>query len=398
MTKPIKLIYIYTSAAVVADSVQTKITAQIDALNKNGIDCKGLFFSTSIDEAFNHNEYIQFIPCKATHYKYFNLSRQKKVVMNTISDYVDQNVSPDALIYIRYPGVSFSLYRFSIKNKGRIISEHISKEIDEYKSFKSEFPFGLRPSKLISYIQYMFLPIFNERIWGRLYRKNTKSIVAESLEVALYQVKRGATRYFVNSNGIDTKIYTARAIPPLEKEIKILFLKGTSSIAQWNGIDRLINSLDLFENTDYKIKLIICGKIIENEIPEREYIHLAGYLSKEALDKLFSEVHFGISTLCLFRKKLDEIAGLKTREYMIRGLPFLYAYTDPDIEENKYIQSFCLKYPNDDTLIDFNDVINFVEVVYRNVRHAQEMHDWATKHIDWDFKKEKMAKFIRELN
>lgn len=396
MSQPIKLYYIYTSAAIVSDSVQTKIIAQIDALNKSGIDCTGLFFSTSIDEAFNFNQYIQFIPCKQTHYKYFNLSIQKKVVITTIADYVDRNVPPDALIYIRYPGLSFSLYRFSKKNKGRILSEHISKEIDEYKSFKSEFPFGLKPSKLISYIQYMFLPIFNERMWGRLYRKNTRAIIAESNEVALYQMSKGGTRYFVNANGIDTQIYSARGIPALDKEIKILFLKGTSSIAQWNGIDRLIKSLDAFTSNDYTITLIICGKIIDNEIPERDYIRFEGYLSKQALDTLFSEVHFGISTLCLFRKNLNEIAGLKTREYLVRGLPFLYAYTDPDIEQSSYIQSYCLKYPNDDSIIDFNEVINFIKTINHNATHAGEMNEWARHHIDWRVKMKQLANFITE--
>ena len=49
-------------------------------------------------------------------------------------------------------------------------------------------------------------------------------------------------------------------------------------------------------------------------------------------------------------KANGEACALKSREYIVKGIPFIYAYNDTDINEN---HSFCLRLVNDSSIIDF---------------------------------------------
>ncbi len=380
-----KLYYIFLSAGLKSDGVQKKVIAQINALNNTGVICHGLFFTNEVQEKTKLQEFIDLIPYPQTNKKYFNIIFQKKVLIRSAFNFVKTILKEEELIYLRYPGVTFELYKWTKNFKNRIISEHQAKEIDEIKSSKNEHPFGFKPSKLISYFLYQLWPIFNERIWHNKYSKMLYAKVAVTEEIAIYHKKK-CRNVWVIPNGIEVSQYKVRSAPLISNSIKILFLKGTSGLAPWNGIDRLIYSLDKFNQRKYKIELIICGNIIPNEIPEREYLTKMGYLESSDLDLLFSNVHIGFSTLCLYRKKLNEAAVLKAREYFARGLPFVYGYNDPDFKERDSSNLFTLNIPNDNSLIDFDNVINFIEKVYSDNNHQNKMRQFAEENLDWNVK------------
>ncbi|MES2618306.1 MAG: hypothetical protein V4613_10525 [Bacteroidota bacterium] len=395
-TEHLKISYILTSAGLQSNSVQDKVVSQIHAMNENGLMCRGLFFSTEITTEVVYDQYITLFPVQQTNLKYFNRIQQNKVLINTILRHIKMRIQNDELIYLRYPGASYELYKFVKKYKGRIISEHQAKEIDEIKSSKDEHPFGFKLSKLFSYFLYRIWPIYNEKLWGVLYSRQLKAKVAVTNEIAEYH-KKNCENVLVIPNGIETKNYSLREIPELNSELKILFLKGTSSLAPWNGLDRLIKSIDAYEQSSLKIQLIICGNILDGEIPERSYIVHMGYQNTEELDKLFSTVHIGCSTLCLFRKNLYEAAVLKAREYFTRGLPFIYAYSDPDIQKDDEINQYALQFNNDDSIIDFNKVISFAKEVSNDLTHNKKMRIFAEEKLDWNAKMGQLKVFLMNL-
>lgn len=388
--------YVFTSASLQSSSVQNKVIAQIKSINSVGCKCIGLFFTTEIENEIDLMENIKLIPCKVSNKKLFNVIIQRKIINYKVIEYVEKLEKKNAVIYIRYPGASYSIFKFSIKNKSNFISEHISKEIDEIKSFNAEFPLKFKLSNILSYIQYQFIPLFNEHIFGKFYRKNTKFIVTESNELAIYQKSKGAKNCFINPNGIDVNNYKPRICIDLKSNINLLFLKGASSKSDWNGIERIIDSIDkyILHTNKYNIKLYLCGSFNKTEIPPRDYIIETGYLNKTELDLLFDKVHIGVSTLAQYKKKFNEVAILKTREYIVRGLPFIYAYTDPDIKKNDLISNYCLNFPNNNSPIEFENIINFAQNVYTNINHPQIMNSWAISNISWNIKMEKLIKYI----
>lgn len=390
---PLKIIYLFTSPSLKGSSVQTKVLNQIKYLNKAGAECRGAFFSTEVMEITPLNEQVDLIPVEKCEWKYFRKIGQRRNVDKRLEEFISSRFSETDVFYIRYAGASKKLYQISRQYGSKIVSEHQSKEIDEIRSFENQHPFGVRPSKLLSRYLYYWKPIYDERKWGILFAKKIKAIVTVTNEIALYQQTKGSKNVLVCSNGIGVNDYKLRKIALFSEPLNILFLKGTSSISEWNGFERLISSID--RNPSNKIKLIVCGHLIEGEIPERDYIEHKGYLNKGQLDALFNEVHIGVSTLALYKKDLQEAAVLKTREYIARGLPFIYAYTDPDLNEET--NSFALQFPNDDSPIDMQQVVDFAKKVLSDPEHPQKMRKYAEKYLDYEVKMKRLLEGIKRM-
>lgn len=389
----LKILYLFTSPSLKGSSVQTKVLNQIKYLNKAGAECKGAFFSTEVKEVTLLNEFVEFIPVEKCAWKYFRKIGQRKNLDKKLREFIKDNFNTTDIFYLRYPGASKDLYQIAKLYGSKIVSEHQSKEIEEIKSFKNQFPFGFKPSKLFSWYLYYWKPIYDERKWGILFARRIKSIVTITDEIASYQKKKKCEDVIVSSNGISVKNYQLRNIIPFSEPMKILFLKGTASLSEWNGFKRLIAAID--DGYADKIRLIICGHVIEGEIPERSYIEHKGYLGKEQLNLLFDEIHIGVSTLELYRKDLQEAAVLKTREYTARGLPFIYAYTDPDFNDSA--KEFALQFPNDDSPIDIQEVIDFAQRVLSDPEHPQKMRAYAEQYLDYEVKMRRLAEELGKL-
>lgn len=362
-------------------SVQTKISNQIKYLNRAGAECKGLFFSSEVNEETKVDN-IVFLPVASGNWKWFRHIEYRIKAEKMLNKYLDSNKDNWDLFYIRYPGASKRLYKISRKYGDKVISEHQSKELDEVLSYKEEHKFGLKPSRLLSWLGYFIIPYFSERLYGRKYARAVKAIVTVTDELATYQKAKGVANVLVCPNGIETNRFRLRKSCDYTDTIKILFLKGTASVAKWNGFDRLISSIDKFIDGGSRIELFIIGEKFENELPERSYIKFINYLDAEALNEYFDNVHLGISTLQLYVKNLKEAAVLKSREYFARGLPFIYAYNDKPFDEMD--GTFVLKFPNDSSLIDFNKVKNFVLQTSKNKNIPTLMRQFCKAKMDYE--------------
>lgn len=366
-------------------------------MNLAGAECRGAFFSTEVKEITELNEQVDLIPVEKCTWKYFAKIGQRKILDGVLSNYIKNNVYKTDCFYLRYPGASKGLYKVSKMFGNKIISEHQSKEIDEIRSYSNQHRFGLKPSDFLSWLLYQKIPRYNERVWGNKFIKSINTAVAVTNEIAEYQRRRGASKTFTIGNGIEVENYEIRNFKPNNKNnIRLLFLKGTSAFAEWNGIDRLIKSIDSYHaNNGVKFELIICGHIIKDEIRERDYLKHLGYVKGIELNEIINNIDIGVSTLSLHKKNLFEATVLKSREYFARGLPFIYAYTDPDFDEST--SKYALQFSNDDSPIDMERVVAFTERVLSNPEHAQEMRKYAKEHLDFSVKMENLVRRLEAI-
>jgi hypothetical protein len=181
----------------------------------------------------------------------------------------------------------------------------------------------------------------------------------------------------------------------LSDEMILLFLKGTSGHSPWNGFERLVRSIDKYRQGGGKASLWVFGKRVVGELPERDYIRHFGLCSKEELDQWMDKAHCGVATLALYRKGLEEASSLKVREYMARGLPFFYAYSDPDLDHLG--GAYAFKVPNDDSLIDLFQIKKSLEAVYLDTSHPSRMHELAAKHMDYAVKMAQLKTHLMTL-
>ena len=80
---------------------------------------------------------------------------------------------------------------------------------------------------------------------------------------------------------------------------------------------------------------------------------------------------------------------------MARGLPFIYAHDDPHMSEE---MAWCLKVPNDDTLINMNDVDSFVQRTKGIDGLSGEMREYAKTNMSWESQFEKVFQKLKSID
>jgi hypothetical protein len=393
-----KILYIFTSPSPKDGSVQTKVKTQIESLNQDGVICKGAFIGTFEEKDIVLNSNIKYYKIAKSNWKYFRLIGQQKNLNNAVFELIKNNYEDYDVFYIRYYGASKFFYKVSKHFGRKIVTEHQSLEIKEIISLKEQNPFSFNPSRFLSWIQYFLYPIIMEKFYGTLTAKNLLAAVCVTNEIALYKKKIGFNNTISLPNGIGVQQYKVRKSPSFDSKLKLIFLKGTHTMAPWNGFERIVNSIDEFnknKTNQCEIELIVCGHKFEGEIPNREYIKHLGYLTKIELDKLMDEVHIGVSTMESYKEGIYEASRLKAREYVARGLPFIYA--NEDLDFNNETDYFALKLPNSSELIDFNKVIDFATNVLLDSEHPQKMRKYAEEHLDFQVKMKKLYQELQKL-
>jgi hypothetical protein len=114
-----------------------------------------------------------------------------------------------------------------------------------------------------------------------------------------------------------------------------------------------------------------------------QYVIFHGQLFGEQLDQVFSQCAFAIGSLGRHRSGITHIKTLKNREYACRGIPFVYSECDSDFDSQPYV----LRMPADESPIDINRIIDFVE----NCRLTPSDIRKSVEHLSW---KEQMQRVI----
>lgn len=401
--KRLKIIYLFTSPNLNGSSVQNKVINQIKYLNKAGADCKGAFFSSEFSSNDSFNEFIEIIPVKKCLWKYFQKTGQQINLMRAVINYAKLNFNIIDLFYFRYPGASIQLFQFVRMYGSKTIFEHLSKELAELKLNAKENPFGLKPSRLLSWLEYSALPIWREKIFGKRIRKNAKLGICNSQEIADLQREVAGGKYntIIGGDAVDAQKFILKNGLEFNNELNLIFLKGASSAAEYNAIDRIYKGIKSYSG-DVKIMLFILGHNVEYEKSlfsslalDENIVQFPGSLIGEDLNKFIDSMHLGVSQFGIHRKGLKSNSTIKSREYTARGLPFIYGHDDPDFGlESNY---FALQFPGDDTDIDMEQVIEFAKRTLSDPLIPQKMRKYAEEHLDYEVKMKKLYQILLEL-
>ncbi len=290
-------------------------------------------------------------------------------------------------IYVRmnplYPG----FLKFIKKFKNKIIFEHNSIEIEEYKANNQK------------------KKVLFSKLFDKIVRKYAIGFVSVSKEIYDYQYQLYHKKGLLIPNGIDVNSFKIRSIPNYDNlNLNMIFV---GNIRYWHGIERIINALKNY-NGEKNIIFNICGLINQdddylspliNSVKKNNIIiNLLGYKTKDELNKYFDDAHIAIGCLGGYKKKINYGSVLKNREYFSRGIPIVFSEIDDDIsiEENN---GLYLQVPNNDSEIDLNTIIQFVENFYLNVEeNTKRIRKFAEEHLDYNKKMLKFKEYINELD
>lgn len=170
---------------------------------------------------------------------------------------------------------------------------------------------------------------------------------------------------------------------------------GVALVATWHGYDRIVRGLTEYYNAnqDKKVYFHIVGdgpelanlKRLVSENVLSSYVIFEGKKSGEELDALYDQAHIGIGSLAPYRMGFPSCNSLKTREYCAKGIPFVMTNDDSLFDNCE----FSYGVPNDDTVIDIQDICDFVSTIdYSTI--SKRMREYAEEKLDW-------GKFVKDI-
>ena len=299
------------------------------------------------------------------------------------------NLEQYDVIILRYPKADKSGIKFYKENN--VISEHHG---DEY----TELRFEGKNSKFILFKLFKYLRAFLEKHYGPKVLNYAKGIIAMNSEIAQIQLAR------INNNipAISVPNGISVSETPFSKfktfsgdKLDIIFPAGHNLF--FHGIDRLVKSAENYKGS-VKIKIHLLGDFIGSKIIKSPFIEYHGILAGDEYNNILSQMHLGVSTLALFRKETNNSSSLKTRDFTARGLPFIMAYQDTDFTSQPPKNKFFLSFPNNESLLDFEEIINFAkEVSAKKEEISSYMREYAHTYLDWTIKMKQYENFAKKI-
>lgn len=352
---------------------QNKI--EYDAIKKLSISWKTIIFCAS-NISDNHAIFIK------NNYEYKrNDSKFKKFFSGVnfqISYYkwIYQHAKEYDVLIIRYSSAAplqtiFILVNYVFLNKKVFFVRH-TRVISELKLSSSKSKYLLIPlEELLARIN----SIFKVGIMG---------VTKENINVEKNRCLLKSTHCYHLSNG-ENHTEKLDSIEDKRKEKPEMIIMA-SYFYIWNGLDLLLDSVMA---SDKIFTLHIVGEIDHEKnhralCDERVVCH--GTLTAPEIDKLMSYCWIGIDSLALWRKNMSEGNTLKTREYLLHGLPVYAGHADCFPEDFLF---YKVGSASIDNLLEFSIIAR--EYTKKYVREI------ATPHISKEVILQNTYRYLQEI-
>ena len=389
------MLYIMPSCSDSSPGILKKNIQRVAAIEKQGVEVKGLFFSKDEKENKNINtsiekiEYSNNYPLNKTPYlcRFTPAYQQKKhidAINNVVNRYLNNKTKP--FIYLRYPGASRFALRM-LKNwqrKGvQFCIEMNGKEEAFYLRQLNENPQDIFAKHYLNC----------EQKYAQAMMKLADLVVGVSHEIAGFYGANTPT--YILSNGFDVNSVKVRqGMLTSEEPINFALISGSPNY--WNGADRYINAFKTYDGTR-KVTLHLVGSFKPAYLKRLSgNIIQHGMLNKEQLDQLMQNMHVGLGSCSLFRVGLSEGCVLKIREYLSRGLPVVLGYQDTDLNFGKNLD-FVHNISANESSVNVQEVINWTVELYKkyNTLH-QDIRNFAKSTFSYENKMRAFVNYLKE--
>lgn len=239
----------------------------------------------------------------------------------------------------------------------------------------------------------------------RRYRQKWKFYIDRIIDMSdLPEVFGVKTVHFFN--GINLKEYSIRQ--PSHHSSAALEILFPASFAAYQGCDLLIRGLANYYHDGGKRNIVLHLAGVGPEIPAlrklvtegqlEDHVTFHGMLTMDELSILYDRCSFGVASLGMHRRSTNLVSGaIKTREFLAKGLPFVYAGSIDVFNANPV--DFCLQVESKETPIDINKIVDFYDRLYENESEAsliQRIRHYAEDNISMSVAMSNVIEFIKE--
>lgn len=284
--------------------------------------------------------------------------------------------SPD-FIYVRFVPVDRKFLGFIKNLRKKYPTTKLILEVATY-------PYGRELLGKFSMMPFYFKDIF----YHRWLKKYLNCVVTFSEDDYIFGVPTIRTK-----NGI-----IVDAINPVESQEKMdgsINLIAVGMFQKHHGYERVIKGLsEYYRNVganSRKIYLHMVGSGVEKRHYENltrklnleKYIKFWGEKSGKELDEIYNMADIAVSSLGLYKLKINLLSALKTREYLAKGLPII---TGCKVDVLRSDFPYYLEYENNDSPIAMDRVIDFYDSIYISVdcrkKVVAEIRKFAKENVD----------------
>ena len=171
-----------------------------------------------------------------------------------------------------------------------------------------------------------------------------------------------------------------------------IHLLALASMRSWHAYDRLLKGVAKYAGSEDMVIDMVGGdndgslsewKELANQLNIGERVIFHGPKFGDDLTDMFRIADVGIATLGLHRTGITVGSVLKTREYMARGLPFIYGYKDLSIPDD---YPYTFQVPADEEPVDMNSVMKWIADIRSepSERVSEKMRKYAQEHMSWE--------------
>lgn len=147
------------------------------------------------------------------------------------------------------------------------------------------------------------------------------------------------------------------------------------ALGPWHGLDRLVRGMGAA--TDVPSRLLVVGdgperprlQALANEMGLAGRVQFLGSRSGSALTEVMSAADVGVASLAEHRRGGVGLSPLKTRDYLARGMPVIFAGDDPDLRSDP---PFTLRVADDNSDVDVLAVRRWLDGMRAQVQQTVE--------------------------
>lgn len=242
------------------------------------------------------------------------------------------------------------------------------------------------------------------RTKDRIHRKELKNCVDKIIDLSGAKQIFGIDTIRI-SNGVDLSIVKPRkSIANDEKSINLICVAG---FQQWHGVDRLLQGMrthpELLSQRRICVHLVGEGpalssiKKLVSELDIENHVVFYGQCDRSQMDSIYDKCSFAIASLGLHRIGIERASTLKTREYLAKGMPFVYA-GEIDTFINAPVD-FCMKVSPTDEPVDIPALVNFHDKLYSretSIALIGRIRSYADSHVSMQSAMKNVITYIEE--
>ena len=173
--------------------------------------------------------------------------------------------------------------------------------------------------------------------------------------------------------------------PVANSRPRLVFLGGAPE--PWHGLDKITQLAVALPEFDFDL----IGAQGRPE-PSPPNVRLHAFCERPEYEAILAASDVALGTLALHRKGMSEAAPLKVREYLLRGIPVIVGYTDPDLADEPW---FVLQLPNTENNV--RDAVREIRDFVRSVAGKRVTREEVAERIDILVKERERLDFLEDL-